>query len=81
MNRKEKILNFIKQLEIEENSFIPQFCHNLKNDKKVYYGGPYFDKEEIVEAIDTLMFGKWLSSGQKVYEFENETAKILNQKS
>ena len=81
MNRKEKILNFIKQLEIEENSFIPQFCHNLKNDKKVYYGGPYFDKEEIVEAIDTLMFGKWLSSGQKVYEFETETAKLLNQKS
>jgi hypothetical protein len=34
MNRKEKILNFINQLEIEENSFIPQFCHNLKNDRK-----------------------------------------------
>lgn len=81
MNRKEKILNFINQLENEENSFIPQFCHNLKNDRKVYYGGPYFDKEEIVEAIDTLMFGKWLSSGQKVYEFETEVAKFLNQKS
>jgi len=80
-NRKQKILNFLENMETEEDSFIPQFCHNLKNDNKVYYGGPFFDKDEIVEAIETLIFGKWFSSGQKVYEFESEISKLLNQKS
>jgi len=68
--RKNKIREFLDFIESSEDSFIPQFCHNLKNDKKVYYGGPYFDKEELVEAIDSLLFGKWFSSGQKVNEFE-----------
>ena len=58
MDRKNKILNFLNQLESEE-TFIPQFCHNLKSvDNKVYYGGPSYSKEELVEAIDTLLFGK-----------------------
>lgn len=68
--RKNKIREFINSIEESEDTFVPQFCHNLKNDKKVYYGGPYFDKEELVEAIDSLLFGKWFSSGQKVNEFE-----------
>jgi CDP-6-deoxy-D-xylo-4-hexulose-3-dehydrase len=80
MNRKEKILEFIEKIEKEEG-FIPQFCHNLKNDDKVYYGGPFYDKDEIVEAIDALLFGKWFSSGQKVKEFEKEMSKLLNQRS
>jgi len=82
MNRKEKILNFINVLEEEEKTFIPQFCHNLKalNAEKVYYGGPSFSKEEIVEAIDTLLFGKWLASGESVVKFEKEFSKKINQK-
>lgn len=79
-NRKEKIRNFLKTIESEENTYIPQFCHNLKNPKKLYYGGPYYDKDEIVEAIDTFLFGKWLSSGHKVTEFEQAFSKKINQK-
>jgi CDP-6-deoxy-D-xylo-4-hexulose-3-dehydrase len=81
MSRKEKILNFLLSLENEENLFIPQFCHNLKDVKnKVYYGGPSYTKEEIVEAIDTLLFGKWLASGENVAKFEKEFSKKINQK-
>lgn len=81
MTRKEKILKFINCLQQEENLFIPQFCHNLKDNKnKVYYGGPSYTKEEIVEAIDTLLFGKWLSSGENVFKFEKEFSKKINQK-
>jgi len=81
MNRKEKILDFILSLEKEENLFIPQFCHNLKERKdKVYYGGPFYTKEEIVEALDTLLFGKWLSSGENVTKFEKEFSKKINEK-
>ena len=81
MNRKEKILNFINSLEEEENTFIPQFCHNLKDIKnKVYYGGPSYSKEEIVEAIDTFLFGKWLASGESIAKFEKEFSKKINEK-
>ena len=82
MTKKDKILNFINSLEQEENTFIPQFCHNLKDTKnKVYYGGPSYTKEELVEAIDTLLFGKWLASGENVARFEKEFSKILALKS
>ena len=81
MTKKDKILNFINSLEQEENTFIPQFCHNLKDTKnKVYYGGPSYTKEELVEAIDTLLFGKWLASGENVARFEKEFSKRINEK-
>lgn len=81
MTRKEKILNFLLSLENEEKLFIPQFCHNLKDSKnKVYYGGPSYTKEEIVEAIDNFLFGKWLASGESVAKFEKEFSKKINQK-
>lgn len=81
MTKKDKILNFLNSLEQEENVFVPQFCHNLKDTKnKVYYGGPSYSKEELVEAIDTLLFGKWLASGENVARFEKEFSKKINQK-
>jgi len=81
MNRKNKIINFLNELELEEG-FIPQFCHNLKSsENKVYYGGPSFSKEELVEAIDTLLFGKWLASGESVAKFEKQFSQKINEKS
>ena len=44
----------------------------------VYYSGPYWGNEEIIEAIKTLLTGKWLSSGENVKMFENEFARKLN---
>lgn len=77
--RKELIKSFLDDVKKEE--FIPQFCHNLKsNTDMVYYGGPLYDDEELTEAIDTLLFGKWLSSGEKVNKFEREFSKVINLK-
>lgn len=70
---KDKIREFVDSLE-----GVPRFAHNHHSDR-VYYGGPDFGKEELVEAIDTLLYGKWATSGEKVAEFESETAKYLNQ--
>ena len=80
MSREKIIRDFIKKLQKEEGT-IPKFCHNLTAPKnKVYYSGAYFDENEIVAAIDTLLFGKWSSSGEVCAKFEREFSKIINQK-
>ncbi len=77
--RKEVIKEFIDK--VKQKEFVPQFCHNLKSKKDViYYGGPLYDEDELVEALDTFLFGKWLVSGEKVSKFEREFSKVINVK-
>lgn len=61
---------------------LPKFAHNLaaKDKKKVYYSGPYFDNTELTSAIETLLFGKWSSSGEVCARFEREFGKHINNK-
>jgi dTDP-4-amino-4,6-dideoxygalactose transaminase/intein/homing endonuclease len=70
---KDKIREFIDSLEN-----VPRFAHNQHSDR-VYYSGPDFSKEELVECIDTLLNGKWASAGEKVKEFEAKMASYVNQ--
>jgi len=82
MTQEEKdVLNFVKLMK-EKYGKLPKFAHNLinKNKEKVYYGGPYFDDNELVAAIKTLLFGKWSSSGEVCARFEHEFGKYINQK-
>lgn len=44
----------------------------------VYYSGPYWDGREVEAAIDTLIDGKWLTSGEKVMKFERRFSKRFN---
>jgi len=44
----------------------------------IYYSGPYWDNNEVIEAIKVLLNGKWLSSGEKVKLFENKFVKRIN---
>lgn len=46
----------------------------------VYYSGPYFDNEEIIQATKTLLTGSWLSSGEEVRKFEIAFSRKINQK-
>ena len=79
MSKKILIQEFLNK--VKEQHFVPEYCHNLKGSKnKVYYSGPLMDDDELVEAIDSLLFGKWFSSGEKVYQFEREFSKTVNQK-
>ena len=79
MNKKEIIKEFLNK--VKQIQFIPEYCHNLKGSRnKVFYSGPLMDDEELIEAIDSLLFGKWFSSGEKVYKFEQEFSKKINQK-
>jgi len=46
----------------------------------VYYSGPYWEEDEVVEAIKSLLIGNWLSSGEKVKTFENVFAQKINER-
>jgi len=78
---KEDIKLFLEQLK-KKYGFLPKFAHNLNPDlkNKVYYSGAYFDDNEISAAIETLLFGKWSSSGEVCARFEKEFSKKINQK-
>lgn len=56
---------------VYNNKFIP-------GETPIYYSGPYWGDDEVVEAIKTLLTGKWLSSGEKVREFENAFTRKIN---
>jgi CDP-6-deoxy-D-xylo-4-hexulose-3-dehydrase len=46
----------------------------------IYYSGPYWDNKEIEAAIDTLLNGKWITSGEKVFLFEKYFSNKFNVK-
>ena len=55
-----------------------RFEKDDKGKMKIYYSGPYWDNKEVEAAVTTLLDGKWLSSGQQVYKFENKFSKKFN---
>lgn len=78
MTKKDLIRNFLH--DVKKDYSIPEYTHNSKNlSNKVFYSGPVLDDEEIVEAIDSLLFGKWMTTGEKVFQFEREFSKYINQ--
>lgn len=77
---REEIYSFIVSLQAKAGR-LPKFCHNLNStENKVYYSGAFFDEQEMTSAIDTLLFGKWSSSGEICAEFERKFSKHINQK-
>lgn len=73
MSVKDKVGNFIAELQKEENLF--PYLHNknfIPGQSTVYYSGPYWDNREVEAAINTLLTGKWLPSGEEVNKFERE---------
>ena len=62
----------------------PRYIYNNKkfipNKTPIYYSGPYWSGEELEAAVESLMGGKWLSSGENVYKFEKKFSRMFNQK-
>jgi CDP-4-dehydro-6-deoxyglucose reductase, E1 len=71
MTKKEQILNLVGEY-IEENkkSWSP-------GKDWVQYAGPYFDKDEYISSVDTLLNG-WLVLGKHGISFETDFPKLLN---
>jgi CDP-6-deoxy-D-xylo-4-hexulose-3-dehydrase len=52
---------------------VPNFIHTNKGG--VNYSGPVFDDDELMGILDSVLFGSWLSAGEKVQQFEKDYAK------
>jgi len=79
MNKRQLIKEFLNK--VREAYFIPEYSRNLKaKNNNVLYAGPLFDDNEIIEAIDSLLFGKWFTTGEKVTKFEREFSSYINAK-
>jgi CDP-6-deoxy-D-xylo-4-hexulose-3-dehydrase len=77
---KDKIKEFIDDLFDQDENFFSYLCNNnfVKGESSIFYSGPYWNNEEIEQAIKTLLTGKWLSSGESVNKFEKEFSKKFN---
>jgi CDP-6-deoxy-D-xylo-4-hexulose-3-dehydrase len=78
--------NFIEKFMAEYSAGNEKIFPYLVNRKKkfdretdsVYYSGPYWNELEVQSAIESLMSGFWLSSGEKVDKFERRFSKLFD---
>lgn len=55
------------------DSFIP-------GETPIYYSGPYWDQEEIIAILKSVLAGKWITSGEQVRKFESQFSRQFNLK-
>jgi CDP-6-deoxy-D-xylo-4-hexulose-3-dehydrase len=70
---RDKIQQFINSVAADGETLFPYMANNQPFEpgkSTIYYSGPYWDHEEVVEALHSLLKGKWMSSGEKVARFE-----------
>jgi len=73
-----------KNIEGLVGNHVAPYIYNSKNFEPgkttIYYSGPYWDNREVEAAVDSLLNGKWITSGEKVYSFERKFSKKFNVK-
>ena len=72
MSVEQKVGDFISSL-IDDGEKLFPYIHNnnyVKGESNIYYSGPYWDRREVEAAINALLSGKWLPSGDLVNKFE-----------
>jgi CDP-6-deoxy-D-xylo-4-hexulose-3-dehydrase len=76
------IKNFISDYSAGNETVFPYLANRKKKfnpeTDSVYYSGPYWNDLEIQSAIESLMSGFWLSSGEKVDKFERKFSKMFD---
>lgn len=74
---KDLIKKFLSSLDKKE---VLRYAYNQKSTTPVYYSGPVWDEEELSVAIESLISGAWLVSGEKVAKFEKQFSKAVGLK-
>jgi CDP-6-deoxy-D-xylo-4-hexulose-3-dehydrase len=76
------INDFLGSLNESDGPLFPYLANKGGNfdpsKDTVYYSGPFWDKREVATAIETLINGNWLTSGDRVNRFERRFSKEFN---
>ena len=72
-------LEMIKALSLNRPNYAKNY-DNYKEGDFVQYSGQLWDENEMFAAMDTLINGKWITSGEKVAQFQNKFSKKFNVK-
>lgn len=73
--------DLIRQLaETAKLKYVKNYDNFVEGDF-IQYSGQFWDHNEVYAAIDTLVNGQWVVSGEKVYEFQKEFSERFNVKS
>jgi CDP-6-deoxy-D-xylo-4-hexulose-3-dehydrase len=79
MNDGNVIRDFIARYASEDKNAFPYLANkgvDFDSAKDtVYYSGPFWDQSEVSAAVESLMSGFWLTSGEKVDKFERRFSK------
>jgi len=79
MNHETKITDFIAEFAKSSDKAFPYLANKSRifdsSKDTVYYSGPYWDQSEVAAAVESLLSGFWLSSGEKVDKFERRFSK------
>jgi CDP-6-deoxy-D-xylo-4-hexulose-3-dehydrase len=70
-------------IEVLAQSVKPSYVKdytNFQEGEYVQYSGQLWDDKEIAAAIDTILHGAWIVSGEKVAQFQNKFSKRFNVK-
>jgi CDP-6-deoxy-D-xylo-4-hexulose-3-dehydrase len=82
MNEANIIEKFIEEFSSGNEKVFPYLANRKKrfnpDTDNVYYSGPYWNDLEVQAAIESLMSGFWLSSGEKVDKFERRFSKLFD---
>ena len=70
--------------KISDKHSILKFLYNINNQEfdyekdSVFYSGPFWDFDEIKAIFNSVLNGKWISSGESVAKFEKLFSKKFN---
>lgn len=63
---------------------VPRYVYNRDDfdpeTDTVFYSGPYWDEQELIAGVTTLLTGRWLVSGEKVAKFQAAFGRKFNVK-
>jgi CDP-6-deoxy-D-xylo-4-hexulose-3-dehydrase len=67
-----------------QEKHIPPYVYNSKNftpgETPIYYSGPYWDHQETEAAVNAILHGRWITTGENVFKFERKFSKRFNTK-